>query len=102
MVEETVPSKIAQIWLMSSRIVNKKVIWNLNSNETFYNWLHFKVALIFYLKYCLSYLKTMLYLLAWTFLVFKPSNILTCIGENGVPLGFSQTFIYGPSESYVI
>ena len=41
---------------MSSHIVNKKqVICKFNSKETFYKWWHFRLALIFYLKYCLRY-----------------------------------------------
>ena len=55
---EAVPSKMAQIWLTSSQTVNKKkVICKPNSKETFYKWLHFRLALIFCLKYCLSYLE---------------------------------------------
>ena len=48
---------MAQISLVSSRIVNKKVICKLNSKEAFHKWWHFELALIFYLKYCLSYLE---------------------------------------------
>ena len=57
MIEEAVPSKMAQIWLVRSRIVNKNVICKLNSKEAFYKWWHFELALIVYLKFCLSYLE---------------------------------------------
>ena len=46
---------MAQVWLMSSRIVNN-VSCKLSSKETFYKWWHFKLDLIFYLKHCFSYL----------------------------------------------
>ena len=48
---------MAQIWLVSFQIVNKKVICKLNSKEAFYKWCHFELALIFNMKYCLSYLE---------------------------------------------
>ena len=72
---------MAQSWLMVSQKTEKVVICNLSSKSTFYKLQHFKIALIFDLKYWPNYLEN--YVLGYTFVVLKAIlNINTSISES--------------------